>query len=321
MKKFLKVLFAIVFVLLILGVFLYFGGGLKWLVEKGIIKLKRPEYKKTLYEINRQVCDIKIEAKSSSVQILSSDDGKIRVECDDTDRVIHTVVANDYRLEIVAEDSREWYEITDVIFDSAVVKVYLPESEYRKLEIKLESGNIYIGTGINLGDVFMETVSGSVELFSDVKEATVNTTSGNVTVKNINIERKIHIEPRGGNTSVSECRGNVEVYPVTGNVDIENSRGLDVFVNSISGNVKISDVIGEQFIYLYVETGNVTISHSDADDINIETKSGNVTASFRSSKRFDVISNTGNINVPETNEGSPCKVETKTGNVNITIDE
>lgn len=320
MKRFIRIILSVIFVLLILGVILFYGGGLKWLVEKRIIKPKKQEYVRSTHVLTDPITDIYIHTNSSSVQVLKSHDNKIRVECDDTDKAVHTISVEGTTLTIEIDDKRQWYDIADVIMDSAEITLYLPESEYKQLKVSTDSGNLEIGSGFKFYEVYLTTVTGSISLSSTVDyEGMVESTSGNITIKDTHIEL-LSCYNQGGNAHISGCTGHINVYPKTGNVKIEKSRLTAIFVNSESGKIDIIENKGGELIGIYSQTGDVTIKDSDANDTDIETKSADVTCSFKTAKMFEITTVSGNIDVPQSKEGDSCKITTVSGNVKITIE-
>lgn len=141
--------------------------------------------------------------------------------------------------------------------------------------------------------------------------ATVNTSGGNITVKDLS--GRMELNTSGGNVVtesvtgdaiLSTSGGDVEAMNITGNVTAETSGG-DVRVESVSGNVKAN-----------TSGGDVTVTDADGT-VKGGTSGGNVRVSLRGDvKGVDVETSGGDIDITmKEGVGADIEAETTGGSV------
>ena len=169
------------------------------------------------------------------------------------------------------------------------ITIYLPNQDII-YHHKSSSGNIY--SDIDLGSVDINTTSGDITL-KNINDGTISSTSGNINVANAN---KLNASATSGDISLDKVgdivitskSGNVEVKSITLKMDITTTSGdIDILSLSIeedskaearSGNVDIK-LNKEVFIDATTRSGDIDIDNTNASPIlTIKTTSGDITA-------------------------------------------
>ena len=169
------------------------------------------------------------------------------------------------------------------------ITIYLPNQDIT-YHHKSSSGNIY--SDIDLRSVVINTTSGDITL-KNINDGTISSISGNINVANAN---KLNASATSGDISLDEVRdivitsksGNVEVKSITLKMDITTTSGdIDILSLSIeedskaearSGNIDIK-LDKDVFIDATTRSGDIDIDNTNASPIlTIKTTSGDITA-------------------------------------------
>lgn len=169
------------------------------------------------------------------------------------------------------------------------ITIYLPNQDIT-YHHKSSSGNIY--SDIDLRSVVINTTSGDITL-KNINDGTVSSTSGNINIKNAN---KLNVSATSGDISLDEPKnlvantqsGNIEVRSITSKMDITTTSG-DINISSLSikedskaeaksGNIDIK-LDKDVFIDATTRSGDIDIDNTNASPIlTIKTTSGDITA-------------------------------------------
>ena len=86
-----------------------------------------------------------------------------------------------------------------------------------------------------------------------------------------------------------------------------------------TGDISLKNVVSTGKISIERNTGDVTLEASDAIEIFITTETGDVKGSLLTDKVFITKTDTGRIDVPNSITGGRCEITTDTGNIKISI--
>mgnify|MGYP005793939621 CR=1 FL=1 len=169
------------------------------------------------------------------------------------------------------------------------ITIYLPNQDIT-YHHKSSSGNIY--SDIDLRSVVINTTSGDITL-KNINDGTISSTSGNINVANAN---KLNVSATSGDISLDETKniiantksGNIEVRSITSKMDITTTSGdINIFSLSIkedskaeakSGNIDIK-LDKDVFIDATTRSGNIDIDNTNTNPtLIIKTTSGDITA-------------------------------------------
>lgn len=253
------------------------------------------------FDINERFSDIEIEDVECGIKIQRSPDNRCRVICPmrADGSVYRTAEVNSGVLRIERHDKGKLFSFFSL--PSADIEVYLPEGEYGKLTAYSTSGKITVDEGLCFESVRLESVSGSIETYSDVKdELRAESTSGRVTVENASPE-KLTAKSKSGRVALSHIRSD------------------DISVSSVSGKIELTDVIAAFSLYAENVSGGAELDGCDADKIKIESTSGSVKGTLLSDKIFTARSASGSVDVPRSASGGECEISTTSGSIRIEI--
>ena len=254
------------------------------------------------YEINERFSDIEVEDVECGIKIQCSPDNRCRVICCPAradGSVYRTAEVNNGVLRIERHDKGKLFSFFSL--PPADIEVYLPEGEYGKLTAYSTSGRIAVDEGLNFVSARLESVSGSIEMYSDVKdELRAESTSGRVTVENASPER-LTAKNKSGSVSLSRIRSE------------------DIDASTVSGRIELCNVIASSHLNAESVSGSVELECCDADRIRIESTSGSVKGTLLSDKIFTARSASGSVDVPRSASGGECEISTTSGSIKIEI--
>lgn len=224
-------------------------------------KLSTVEYETNTYELTEDFSNIKIDLDTADIVFEKSEDDKCRVECYEDVNCRHEVKVEDGTLVISVDDQRKWYHNISLSFQGgAKIKVYLPKSEYDKLEINTSTGDVRIGC-MTFNDMELTVSTGDVFL-TDVTCGNLNSngSTGDITLKKVIASEKFNINRSTGDVKFEDCdaaeikveastgsvKGNfltskiITAKSSTGDVDVpKNTEGGKCEITTSTGDIKI----------------------------------------------------------------------------------
>lgn len=263
-------------------------------------KLATSGYVERSYEPVGDFSDVSIDTKTASVSFALSTDGVCRVVCFEKERVQHSVSVSDGTLTVKCEDGRRWY---DRIFNFGkdTVTVYLPESEYDKLCIKGDTGDVNIPTGFAFGSMDISLDTGDVRTSASVAaDAKIKTSTGDVYLSSLTL----------GSLDVVSSTGDVHIDKVgtVGGVRLERS----------TGNVYINELSAAGDAYIKVSTGDTYIYKLGVNSLTTEGDTGDFTAKeLTARENVKINRTTGEIELEDLSVGLELNIFTTTGEVEL----
>lgn len=319
MKRVTKVWLAIAGSLVLIGCILFAVvlSVLNW----DFTKLSTVRFQTSTYEIDEAFSDISLTSEAADIVFALSDDGKCRVECYEEENAKHSVAVEDGMLVVRTNKQKDWYDYIGLSFVSPKITVYLPKTEYRVLSIHESSGNIAIPNNYSFARADISLSAGDVAFSASVSKAVeIGTGTGNICVEN-NSVGSLELSVTTGETNVSgvSCDGSITVAASTGKAYLTNIACGSVISSGNTGSITLSNVIASEKLSIDRGTGDVKFIKCDAAEIYVKANTGSVTGSLLSNKVFITETNTGSVDVPDTEEGGGCKIITNTGDIRITI--
>lgn len=260
-------------------------------------------YEMNTFEVKEAFSDIYVEDAECSVRILRAADGNCKVVCPDKQdgSIHHTVTVSDGVLSVRCHDERKWYQYIGVSFGIPDVEVYLPEKEYGQLAFHTTAGNIQVAEGFSFESASLESNSGSIRMYSEVKkELKAESTSGDITIENAAPET---LAAKSG----------------SGRIALSHIRSGEITARSTAGEIELTDVVAEKSLYAKSSNGGVALDGCDGGTIRIETTSGSVRGTILSDKIFIADSTSGSIKIPRSSMGGECEITTTSGSIAIEI--
>lgn len=185
---------------------------------------------------------------------------------------------NVYGDTLAVKEEKEWFSF--ISFSSPRIEIYLPEREYEELMIDTLSGSVDLKDRISFMNVEIESISGSIDADIEVADRVVfDSTSGSVKIEDLN------------NTELA--------------------------VYTVSGSVRLNNVISESSMIIETTSGSVKLDNVDGNSIEISTVSGSVNGKILSAKQYHVSTVSGSVNVPDSNGAGSFNIETVSGSIDI----
>ena len=167
------------------------------------------------------------------------------------------------------------------------ITIYLPNQDIT-YHHKSSSGNIY--SDIDLRSVVINTTSGDITL-KNINDGTVSSTSGNINVANAN---KLNVSATSGDISLDEPK--------------------NLVANTQSGNIKVRSITSKMDIT--TTSGDINISSlSIKEDSKAEAKSGNIDIKLDKDVFIDATTRSGNIDIDNTNTNPTLIIKTTSGDI------
>ena len=320
MKKSTAFLLALATVAIILGgiLFVIAMSANGWDFSK--ISTAKPETNS--YEFEGNVTDISMSLDTEDVVFLPSSDGKIKVVCNESDNLKHSVTLQDGKLNVTRSDTRKWYNYI-FNFTNNKITVYLPTSTYASLNVKADTSDIELAQGLIFKSIDVSVSTGKVNCYSDSRESTkITASTGDVTIAN-KTAGSITLKTSTGNINLSNVVATDVSFSVsTGDASLNNVSCANLITSGSTGKINMTGVFVSSGISIERSTGDVSFSACDAADtakIYIKTSTGSVKGSFLSDKIFFYDTDTGKVEIPRTTSGAVCDIKTDTGDIKISI--
>ena len=300
MKTATKVWLIIATSLIVVGCIIF--GGVMTMHKWDFSKLTTHRYVENDYEITETFTNISMVADTADILFLPSENSICRVECYEMEKARHTVTVEDGTLVIQREDTRKWYEYIGIDFCKQKITVYLPQGQYGNLAIRTSTGDATIRYPYSFADVQITLRTGDIQ----VSETLAQT---------------MYLSVSTGSIKASDlaCSSVLSVFVTTGNSDLQNISCHNFTSGGGTGDVSMQNVVATGTMTILRSTGDITLSGCDAGEIIIETSTGDVNGTLLSEKMFFAHTDTGRVEVPNTNTGGRCEITTDTGNIRIQI--
>ena len=167
------------------------------------------------------------------------------------------------------------------------ITIYLPNQDIT-YHHKSSSGNIY--SDIDLRSVVINTTSGDITL-KNINDGTVSSTSGNINITNAN---KLNVSATSGDISLDEPK--------------------NLVANTQSGNIKVRSITSKMDIT--TTSGDINISSlSIKEDSKAEARSGNIDIKLDKDVFIDATTRSGNIDIDNTNTNPTLIIKTTSGDI------
>lgn len=319
MKKRTKIFLIIATNVVMLGVIIFVGVMTvgKW----DFTKLSTFKYETNNYQINQEFNDISITTKTANVFVLLAEDDNVSVVCEEREKVKHSVEVKEGKLEIKLIDSRKWYEYIGVGFKQTKITVYLPQTDYGALFVKVSTGDVNVAKEFKFNSIDVSASTGKVTNYaSSLGEIKIESSTGGIFLEDL-FAKSIDLKVSTGKVSVKNviCDSELKLKASTGKTVLENISCKNLKSVASTGNIELTNVIATEKFDISRSTGDVSFIKCDAGEIEVETDTGDVTGTLLSEKIFFASSDTGRVDVPKTMSGGKCEIETDTGKIIISI--
>lgn len=303
-------------------------------------KFSNLTYTQTEYTDIKDFKNIEIDS-DFDININPTDDGKIKIECNESEELYNNIEVKDNTLFITSNDTRKWYEKAFVLFmiKPMTIDIYLPETNYNDLKIHTGSGDTFVSEKFNFENADLKSSSGDINFKASSKEINIKCTSGDLYVadskaENINLratsgdceavnviaKNDFTAQSTSGDIELDSCDAeNLSLNATSGDIYAEDCNAEDINLSAKSGECEIVNTIAENNITIKTTSGDIELDLCDAENLNLTAKSGDIKGTLLSEKIFLTDTNSGDIRVPNSINGGRCEVSTKSGNIKFKI--
>ncbi len=230
------------------------------------------------HTIDQMIDAIEIDTGMADVTFETSKDDKLKVKCEEFEKLKYNVTVENGVLKIKTDDQRKWYEKFMVFggFTSHKITIFIPEAEKNSSVKKTADGKMvldHVKIDVSTGDIRMQdfAISGMLEIDSS-----------------------------------------------TGDTYLENGTAGRMKLDASTGHMTLDKVIVENDLDVDLSTGDFKLTAGDAGSVKIDTSTGDIYCEFLTEKNIEADASTGSVNVPEnTGKGGKCKLDASTGDITV----
>lgn len=280
------------------------------------------KYVKHEYTVTDPFLNVQIEAETADIRFLPSEDDLCKVVCNEQEKVRHYVTVKDGTLTVRAVNERKWYDyLLSFDFGNATVTVYLPETQYERLSIQTDTGDLTMPADFSFQSASVETDTGDVQWNASVSELlSIRTDTGDVTAEGAAVQSLLVTSDTGDvRLSKINATGSIRLETDTGDLKLNALRCAELSAKTDTGDLTLADTVASASLAINSDTGDVELNRSDAPLISIRTGTGDVSGTLLTEKVFITQTDTGSIDVPKTVTGGRCEITTDTGDIEISI--
>lgn len=284
-------------------------------------------YVTTTRVVKEPFSDIRLDAGTSDVRFERSDSGECRVVCtEDADAPFSAAVKDGV---LVIEDgesargSRNWYEtlVLGPAFSGKKVTVYLPEQEYRDLQVTLSTGSVQIGGGLGFETGTVQTNTGDVSIgASEIGSLSAAAGSGEISLDSVS-SGSVSLAVTTGDVRISslECSGDVQFSAVSGSAELRDVACAGLQGETDTGDIRLSRTVASGEIQCECGTGTIRLTDSDAASLKLRTTTGDIAGTILTEKIFLAKSNSGDVDFPLSTAGGTCEAVTNSGDIQLSV--
>lgn len=264
-------------------------------------KFNTMEYTTKTHTVTENFADISILAAECDVEFKLSDDGTCKIECLENERLSHFIEVKENKLVIERIDNRKWYEHIGIYNGEIHLTVYLPNYSYNSLVLSTLSGDINITKDFAFENAEIITTSGDVSFTARVNE-------------------KLKLSSNSGEIVLGPIiTKNVEIDTTSGDITIENVKCDNVNLCSTSGEISLNQVKVNGDMQIKTTSGDIELEYSDAKELYLQSTSGDIDGILLTPKIFSVKTTSGDVSVPNSNDGGKCQIKTTSGDIDVQI--
>lgn len=319
MSKASKIWLVIAASLAALGIIIF--GVIMTMLKWDFLKLGTVKYETNIYEIDESFQNISIKTNTADITVLSSDDGKVKVACHESEKEKYSISVENDTLIINITNNKKWYDYIGISIGSQKITLYLPESEYGALAIRESTGKVELTDGFKFESIDISVSAGDVVSGASASDfVKIKANTGHISVSDISAGA-IELSATTGDIKASDiiCEGDVYIKVTTGKTKLTNVECKNLTTVGNTGDISLTSVIVNENISIKRSTGDVIFDRCDAAELRVVTDTGDVKGSLLTEKIFVTRTSTGKKNVPETTSGGICEITTNTGDIIINI--
>lgn len=319
MKKSTKILLIVAASLFVAGasIFVCVMSMLKW----NFSKLVNVKYETNTYNIENDFSNIYITTNTADITLVKSDSGKCYVECDETNNLEYSVFANNNTLEIKLNDNRKWYHHIGIFNGTKKITVYLPEGEYRNINIENNTGITNIPADFKFENIDVKSSTGFIKCYASANGTIkLHASTGHIYASDVTANN-IDIKVSTGDIALSNisAAGNIYTKVSTGDIILENISCNNFISEGSTGYLNGNNITTTGKLEIERSTGDIKIDFLSAGEVDIDTDTGKVNLYLTKEMVVYAESDTGRIDAPRSTQGGICEIDTDTGDIKVTF--
>ncbi len=282
------------------------------------------KYEKSTYTVSEDFEKIEIKSDEADIAFKLSEDGKLKVDCIEREKVKHEVSVENGTLKIIAVDKRAWYDyLTLFSFKSQSMTVSLPSDNYKALNISSDTGDVSIPDLLSFGDTQITASTGDIAFdASSDGRLKIKTSTGNISIMGVHATTiDLSVSTGTVNAKNVDCKEALSVKVSTGKTNLTDVSCRNMIANGNTGDITLKSAVASGDFNIQRSTGDVHFDNCDAGQIFVRTSTGDVMGTLHSEKVFITKTSTGHIDVPDTISGGRCEITTSTGDIKILIND
>ncbi len=307
----------IILVVIILAISALFSG----MTLRNLFRGRSGNGKAQTIAVKGNFSDIEIKSDISDVRFYKSNERSGKVVWSGPKNLKLTVDTKHGTLKITEKHKWMWFLHLGISLKPSEMLVYLPESSYKDLNIRTDTGSVEVPSDFSFKDAEIETDTGAVNFQAKVsKKLDIHTDTGSISAARVSPAEFLAKSDTGSiNLSSIKAGNDMKAETDTGRITLTDVRCEDLDVKSDTGAISLTDVIASDEMEIDSDTGSVSLDRCDAASIKIKTDTGAIRGSLLSDKVFTAKSGTGHVSVPDTTSGGPCELKSDTGSIEISV--
>ena len=251
-----KKLFLIIAAMLVVSglVFVFVGFGIIGFRPQNLNTVKN---KTETVLIEEDFSSIKVNAAAEDIVFKPTTDEKasVAVNTKENNDVSVAVVDNELRIDVTEGKWNFGINFTDAEYN---IIVLLPKKAFNSIEVNSTSGDVDILTNVSAADVNIKTTSGEISFCGNAVNLTADSTSGEISVQN------------------TQLQNNMIITDTSGDVELENCDASYIEITTTSGDVS-GELLSEKKFEIKTTSGEVEIPHTKANAVcKVTTTSGDI---------------------------------------------
>ena len=253
---------------------------------------------------------IDIDVVTADITFKPAEDDKAKVVSVEKEKIHHTVKVSSDTLVIREEDERKFYEKWFGFIGRMKLTVYLPESTYSDLKIKVVTGDTLIEDAFNFDKQYIHSTTGDIKLSNITgNSADFHITTGGVTLNNYKVTGELNAHTTTGDFKFNDVTCAKAILDTTSGDFNLNSLIVNGDFNAERYNLDVSGTSSE-----------IIFKNCDAHNIKFKTVTGDIKGNLLTSKSFDAETTTGHSIVDnDRNATDKCYARTTTGDIDISV--
>lgn len=223
-------------------------------------------------EITTPIKKLEIETKSADVRIESNNSDKISLKVYAEDQEdIHYKTENET---LNIKENKNHFCIGICNIPTTEIIISIPKTQEYEVSLTTVSGDVYIEEA-QISSLHLKTTSGDIRVQS-AKEAVVTTTSGDISLNKV---ENLKLTTTSGDAELREVIGSCQIKTTSGDIEIDTLKiNRNSKITSVSGDIEIQRN-SNSYVKTETVSGEVRVGNNDRyaeAELFIKTTSGDI---------------------------------------------